>query len=272
MFKLFITMAAMFMMACPMSKEVESPKTEVQIAYVKRADESTEVAPESTQSTPVEETPAWENVVYKYEDDGGKYVITLTSETEYELVATSGSMTINAKGTYTLENNVLTLSANGEVLYKFDIIDGKLSKHVDSSEPSIDDYNKESLIALVNQLTEELSKEQINWNNVGKILIGIATVAGTAIISLLIMLLRSKLKEVNLNKIVNTALNNAQDACDNCIKEVRSMVGDVNATVQKAVNNVEYQRKAEAEANSIKLQQSVNEAKANLEINDVLKD
>lgn len=262
MLKLFITMAAMFMMACPMSKEVESPKTEVKITYVKRANETTDV----------EETPVWENIVYNYEDDGGKYTITLISETEYTLEATSGSMTITGKGTYTLENNVLTLSANGEVLYKFDVVDEKLSKHVEGDEPALDDYSKESLIALVKQLTEELSKEQINWNSVGKIIIGIVTVAGTAIISLLIMLLRSKLKEVNLNKIVNTALNNAQDACDNCIKEVKTMVDDVNVTVQKAVNNVEYQRKAESEANSIKLQQSVNEAKANLEINDVLKD
>lgn len=272
MFKLLFALTAIATMACPMSKSQETPKPEFQISYVKRANESTEVAPESTQSSSiVEETPVWENIVYSYEDEGGKYEITLTSKTEYTLLATKGSMSISIKGTYTLENNLLTLSADGEVLYKFDIVEGKLSKHVEGSEPSLDDYTKESLIELVEQLSQELSKEQINWNNIGKILIGIVTVAGTAIVSLLIAVLRSKIKQVNLQKLVDKALADAQDTCNKCVDEVKSMVVDVNVTVQKAVNNAEYQRKAEAEANSIKLQQSVQEAKANLEINDVLK-
>lgn len=95
--------AASMMAATPTSTEQPTPSIE-----------------EPSASIVVEEP--WTNIVYKYSDTDASYTITLTSKSTYTIIAINGSMKLECSGTYTIdENNVLTLLANGKVLYVFDI-------------------------------------------------------------------------------------------------------------------------------------------------------
>ena len=51
----------------------------------------------------------WEEEVYKFEDAGGSYTITLKTAEDYELVAVSGSDSMTVNGKYTIEGSKLTL-------------------------------------------------------------------------------------------------------------------------------------------------------------------
>lgn len=246
--------AASMMAATPTSTEQPAPSVE-----------------EPSSSIVVEEP--WTNIVYKYSDTDASYTITLTSKSTYTVIAINGAMKLECSGTYTIdENNVLTLLADGKVLYVFDIQEDNTIKIHKMSTDEIDniDYSKETFLELITQLKNELSNETINWNNVGKILIAICSVAGVSIISLLIAIIKLKCKDMNLKAAYEKVADASKQANTEALESMKKMVNDLGITVQKSVSDIEHQRQLEAEANSIKLHDTVEEAKKNLEINDVL--
>lgn len=257
LFLAFLTSISMMfsLPLCEKSNTQISPKYQIAM----RADEGEVI------ENPGDETP-FEEKLFTYIEDGITFNIKLTSETEYTLEMVEGEITTSIKGTYILAENVLTLNANGKQLYKFTVNeDNTLTKYTDSTT-----YTEEDLKKLFEELVAELGKDETDWTKVKQILIGIAGASAFLIISLLFYLIKLKMKTILNQDAYNKLVAKFDEKLDEIRDEARKNSDALRADIYKRFDDSESARKAEAEAQSIKLKQSIEVAKANLQMDDVL--
>jgi len=263
MFKLFLALLAFPMLMCgTVSEKTEVQNTnEPQIMMVKRA------------ANP--ETGEWEDEVYHYTDSEGSIIVTLKSAEKYEAVLTQGETVATVSGKYTLVEDKLTLFLGEDTFLEFKVLeDGKLERFEVVVEPEEEEednpYAHMTLNELIEALKTELKKDQIDVNTVGKILLALLGVFATSIIGLLVAIIRMKVKGAKREEIIEMVEKKAADDMAQYQDQVKELINDLLVKVEKKIDDTEEQRKAEAEAQNLKLKESIAKAKKNLAINDVL--
>ena len=220
----------------------------------------------------------WEEEVYTFEDAGGSYTITLKTAEDYELVAVSGSDSMTVTGKYTVEGSKLTLLLKDDVLYEFNINeDGTLTlvepvpEEPGTGEPIEEpDYSGLTTAELIEALKEALSESEINWKKVGGIALALFGGLALSLISLLIYIIRLKLKNIDMVKVAEKFKEEADAKLAEYEKKVEESLKQLDDDVKVSIDKAESKRKEEIEAESLKLTASIEEAKKNLSINTEL--
>ena len=221
----------------------------------------------------------WEEEVYTYEDAGGSYTITLKTAEDYELVALSGSDSMTVTGKYTVEGSKLTLLLKDAVLYEFNInADGTLTliepvpEEPGTDEPGLvePDYSGLTTAELIEALKEALSESEIDWKKVGGIALALFGGLALSLISLLIYIIRLKLKNIDMVKVAEKFKEEADAKLAEYEKSVEAALKQLDDDVKVSIDKAESKRKEEIEAQSLKLTESIEEAKKNLSINTEL--
>ena len=226
----------------------------------------------------------WEEEVYTFEDAGGSYTITLKTAEDYELVAVSGSDSMTVNGKYTVEGSKLTLLLKDSVLYEFNInADGTLTlieppvENPPAEEPGTEepglvepDYSGLTTAELIEALKEALSESEINWKKVGGIALALFGGLALSLISLLIYIIRLKLKNIDMVKVAEKFKEEADAKLAEYEKKVEEELKQLDDDVKVSIDKAESKRKEEIEAQSLKLTASIEEAKKNLSINTEL--
>ena len=226
----------------------------------------------------------WEEEVYKFEDAGGSYTITLKTAEDYELVAVSGSDSMTVNGKYTVEGSKLTLLLKDAVLYEFTInADGTLTlveppvenppvEEPGTEEPGLvePDYSGLTTAELIEALKEALKESEIDWKKVGSIALALFGGLALSLISLLIYIIRLKLKNIDMVKVSEKFKEEADAKLAEYEKSVEAALKQLDDDVKVSIDKAESKRKEEIEAQSLKLTESIEEAKKNLSINKEL--
>ena len=226
----------------------------------------------------------WEEEVYTYEDAGGSYTITLKTAEDYELVAVSGSDSMTVNGKYTVEGSKLTLLLKDSVLYEFTINeDGTLTlveppvenppvEEPGTEEPGLvePDYSGLTTAELIEALKEALKESEIDWKKVGGIALSLFGGLALSLISLLIYIIRLKLKNIDIVKVSEKFKEEADAQLAKYEKQVAEALKQLDDDVKVSIDKAESKRKEEIEAESLKLTASIEEAKKNLSINKEL--
>ena len=226
----------------------------------------------------------WEEEVYTYEDAGGSYTITLKTAEDYELVAVSGSDSMTVNGKYTVEASKLTLLLKDSVLYEFTINeDGTLTlveppvenppvEEPGTEEPGLvePDYSGLTTAELIEALKEALKESEIDWKKVGGIALSLFGGLALSLISLLIYIIRLKLKNIDIVKVSEKFKEEADAKLAEYEKKVEEELKQLDDDVKVSIDKAESKRKEEIEAESLKLTASIEEAKKNLSINKEL--
>ena len=221
---------------------------------------------------------------YTFTEENISYNLELTDEDDFKLVAINNGSEITVNGKYTLEGDVITLIIAEEAFAQFKLNEDYTMELVVEEEveetpsgeikvpTSVEDYKAqvEELTALIEKLHTELNKEEVNYEEVGKIAVAILGVVGLIILGLLIVIVRLKIKNINKDKLYQEVREETDKIFAGYQKEVKGLIEDVKTSVTKKIDETEEKRQAEAEAQSIKLRASVEAAKANLKINNVL--
>ena len=220
----------------------------------------------------------WEEEVYKFEDAGGSYNITLKTAEDYELVAVSGSDSMTVNGKYTIEGSKLTLLLKDSVLYEFTInADGTLTLIEPVPEEPVPeepieepDYSGLTTAELIEALKEALKESEIDWKKVGSIALALFGGLALSLISLLIYIIRLKLKNIDMVKVSEKFKEEADAQLAKYEKQVAEALKQLDDDVKISIDKAESKRKEEIEEQSLKLTASIEEAKKNLSINTEL--
>ena len=226
----------------------------------------------------------WEEEVYTFEDAGGSYTITLKTAEDYELVAVSGSDSMTVNGKYTVEGSKLTLLLKDSVLYEFNINeDGTITlieppvenppvEEPGTEEPGLvePDYSGLTTAELIEALKEALKESEIDWKKVGSIALALFGGLALSLISLLIYIIRLKLKNIDMVKVSEKFKEEADTKLAEYEKRVEEALKQLDDDVKVSIDKAESKRKEEIEEQSLKLTASIEEAKKNLSINTEL--
>lgn len=243
-----------------------------------KAEEIPETQNTETQEN-TEEPKQFEEIVYNFEDEGGKYVIALTSEEDFKLVATAedtSSMTITGK--YEIdEDGDITLTSAGKFLC-YITENGKnlefteKSEELNENDEELKDYSKENLLELIKELTNELGKKDINYKQIGEILLAILGALSASILGLLIYAIRLKLRGLKNDEILANVEKKYNEKIDLFQKEYMDSLADLKKTVTKKIVDTEQEKEKAIEAQTIQLSKSVAEAKKNLSLDEILEE
>lgn len=235
---------------------------------------------QNTETPIVEEIE--EKTVYSYTDEAGEYTYTIESETQVLVKAVSNSGTyIDALCTYTIEENVLRVYFEENEIGVFVIGENNVltlyeEPPVEEVPPIITDeennkYN-ENILQLIQELEEELKKDSKDMEVVAKILLGIIAAVGSILLTLAVKLIKLKIKNIDKDALYKAAEAKAYEKFEEYQNQVNLQLQSLETKVCRKIDETEEQRQKEAEARSIKLRESVEEAKKNLDIKKVLND
>lgn len=231
--------------------------------------------------------PEEQKTIYTYSDEGGEYTFTILSETEIQVhsVSPTGEV-VELTCTYTLEENLLSLYIGGEVWSQFTVNedntltlyepevseDGETS---DEKDPLIDmDLNEEidNLKLLLEALQAELEAETFNAENLAAILVALGGTLGSILLILLFRLLRTKILNLKNNEEYEKAKQAMADEFAAYQAKVEELIRSLEDKVVKKIDDTEEKRKAHIEAQSMQLSETIEQAKKNLSIDEILND
>lgn len=238
------------------------------------------MAAEEVQNT---ETPIVEEVetkeVYTFVDGEYSSVITILDEEKLEMEVTKGDTVISAVCKYTLKENVLTVLLDGEE-FNFNILENNVLEPV-KDEPVIEEEppveidpeikeDSQEFLELLEALRTELKKENKDMELIAKILLGIAGAVSSVLLAVMIRLIKLKITNINKDEIYKKAEEKANAKFAEYQEDVKTQLKNLEILVCKKIDETEEQRQKEAEAQSLKLKESVELAKKNLDIKRVL--
>lgn len=151
--------------------------------------------------------------VYTWSDEGGGYELTLTSATQYILVATKGSETVSCSGNYSISDTTLTLYFDGEVFGTF-LIDGTTITEVEQEAPP------EETPSFTARVDEWFDK------NLAEFLSGLSVALSGLFMSVILPYLRKKMTSVNTTVLTNSS---SQEAVISVVNQLINKYNEVEA-------------------------------------------
>lgn len=141
---------------------------------------------------------------------------------------------------------------------------------VDESDKEHEEIATDDLLQLIEALKTELAAQSKDWGNIAKILISILGAVLTLALALLIKIIKLKVRNIANDETYNKTVQATNELFEKYREEIKEHLDALGDDVKKSLDEREQKRKEEAEANSIKLSESLKAAKEGLAINDVL--
>jgi len=223
----------------------------------------------------VEDEQEWEEVSYVFEDEDGRMEITLISEELYQATIIAGETEATVKDKYVKEENILTLYLRGELLGKFKVLEDKSLERIEEDIEDMEDeetsqYSHMNLNELIDALKNELKESDINYKKVGAILLAMLGLFGSGIVGLLIAIIKLKLKNMKKDDIIDAVRKEADEKFAQYQDDVKELLNVLMDKVTKKIDDAEEKREKEAQAQNLRLKASIEQAKKNLSINNIL--
>lgn len=240
--------------------------------------QTNEVSISNTQTAKKLEVPETQTVEYTYADEGGTYIITLSSAEEATITATKASgETTTFTCTYTLEGSKLSLSYEGELWAEFTINEDNSLTLIEN--PGILDIDQidlkeevSNLQALIEALKQELEAETFNADNIAKILIAMGGTLGSILLVLGVKLVKTKIKNLKNDEEYQKAKQAMAEEFAKYQSEVKELISSLEDKVVKKIDDTEEKRQLQIEAQSLALTDKIEEAKKNLSIDEILEE